>query len=114
MPYTKAMYYEFIELPLFQEVRDELFTDESFSDFQWFLCKYPEAGDVIPETKGCRKIRWKIQGKGKQGGIRVIYFLRNEAGQVVLITAYPKSRTEDISRQLLRQIKEQYDGKYER
>ena len=79
------MYYEFIELAPFAAVRDELFGDEQFLELQWYLCRRPEAGDVIPETGGCRKLRWKIQGKGKRGGARVIYFLRTEAGQIVLV-----------------------------
>lgn len=106
------MYYEFLELRPFSDARDTLFDEESLSAFQWFLCQNPEAGDVIPETKGCRKIRWKSQGKGKQGGIRIIYFVRTRAGQIVLVAGYSKNKTEDVSRQWLRQLKEHYDNEY--
>ena len=103
------MYYEFIELVPFAAVRDELFGDEQFLELQWYLCRRPEAGDVIPETGGCRKLRWKVEGKGKRGGARVIYFLRTEAGQIVLVAAYGKNELDDVPRQWLRKLKEHYD-----
>jgi len=103
------MCYEFIELAPFAAVRDKLFTGEQFLELQWYLCWYPEAGDVIPETGGCRKIRWKTQGKGKRGGARVIYFLRTGAGQIVLAAAYGKSEREDVPRRLLRKLKEHFN-----
>lgn len=66
-----SMLFEFIELPPFAAVREELFADEaSFAAFQMYLCHHPQAGDVIPGTDGCRKIRWAAKGKGKRGGLR--------------------------------------------
>ena len=103
------MYYEFIELAPFAAVRDELFSEEQFLELQWHLCQRPETGDVIPETDGCRKIRWKVRGRGKRGGARVIYFLRTKAGQIVLVAAYGKNEREDIPRRLLRKLKEHFD-----
>jgi len=103
------MYYEFIELAPFAAVRDELFPAERFLELQWYLCGCPEAGDLIPGTGGCRKIRWKVQGRGKRGGARVIYFLRTEAGRIVLVAAYGKNEQEDVSRQWLRKLKENFD-----
>ena len=64
---------------------------------------------MIPGTGGCRKIRWRTSGKGKRGGARVIYFLRTEAGQIVLVAAYGKNESEDVPRQWLRKIKEHFD-----
>ena len=108
-PYICGMYYEFIELAPFAAVRDELFPEDQFLELQWHLCRWPEAGDVIPETGGCRKIRWQAQGKGKRGGARVIYFLRTGAGQIVLVAAYGKKEREDVPRQWLRKLKEHFD-----
>ena len=65
----EAMYHELAELAPFAAPRDDLFSEEQFLVFQWCLCQRPDAGDVIPETGGCHKIRWKVQGKGKSGGI---------------------------------------------
>lgn len=65
----------FIELPPFQRLRDEYFDDASFREFQLTLMKDPEARDVIKGTGGLRKIRYadERRGKGKRGGLRVIY-----------------------------------------
>lgn len=110
MSYNKSMLlYEFIELSPFAEARDELFTSQEFLDLQIFLCGQPEAGDVIPETFGCRKLRWQSKGKGKQGGARIIYFLRLSSGQIVFITAYGKNVRDYIPREWLRAIKEAFD-----
>ena len=109
MPYSWCMFYEFIELVPFAAVRDELFSEEQFLELQWYLCQRPESGDLIPETGGCRKIRWKAQGKGKRGGIRVIYFLRTAAGQIVFVAAYGKSDCDDVPRQWLRKLKGHFD-----
>lgn len=98
----------FIELPPFSAMREELFSDEQFNDFQWFLSEHPDVGDVIPETGGCRKIRWAAKGRGKRGGSRVIYFLRPSAGQIFLVAAYGKGERDDVPRKWLRQLKEDF------
>ena len=59
-----------------------------------FLSTNPEAGDVVPESGGIRKVRWKRQGTGKSGGVRVIYFTRNEAQELVLLTLYANVLTQ--------------------
>ncbi len=104
------MFFEFIELPPFAAMRDQLIADDAdFSAFQQFLCQHPDAGDVIPGTDGCRKIRWIAKGKGKRGGARVIYFLRLTAGQVVLVAAYGKGERDDVPRAWLLKLKEAFD-----
>ncbi len=100
------MLWEFIELPPFAELRDALFSDDEFLDLQIFLCDHPGAGDVIPRTGGCRKLRWAAKGKGKRGGARVIYFLRVAQGQIVLVAAYGKGARDDVPRAWLKRIKE--------
>jgi len=52
----------------------------------------PEAGEIIPETGGVRKIRWALAGRGKRGGTRVIYCYHNERLPLFLLTAYGKTR----------------------
>jgi mRNA-degrading endonuclease RelE of RelBE toxin-antitoxin system len=103
------MLWEFVELPPFAELRDELFSDGEFLDLQAFLCEHPDAGNVIPETGGCRKLRWAAKGKGKRGGARVIYFLMRAQGQIILITAYGKGERDDVPRAWLKQIKEVFN-----
>lgn len=104
------MLFEFIELPPFTAMRDDLFArEEDFLAFQLFLCRDPQAGDVVPGTDGCRKVRWAAKSKGKRGGTRVIYFLRLQQGQIVLIAAYGKGERDDVPRPWLRQLKGAFD-----
>jgi len=67
----------FVELPAFERLRNEYLDDESFRAMQNALMDDPSGGDIIQGTAGLRKLRWyghKRRGKGKRGGLRVIYF----------------------------------------
>jgi hypothetical protein len=79
-------WFTFIELQPFAAVRDKYLNDEEFAELQSYLAMHPEAGDVIPRSGGCRKLRWAAEGRGKRGGVRVVYFLRLRPGQIVLRT----------------------------
>jgi len=99
----------FIELTPFAGVRDKYLTDEEFASFQFYLAEHPDAGDVIPHSGGCRKLRWAIEGRGKRGGVRVIYFLRLKSGQIVLMTMYAKNVQKNIDPKVLRRLKEVFE-----
>ena len=62
-----------------------------------FVGANPEAGEIIRETGGVRKIRWALEGVGKRGGARVIYYCHNERLPVFLLSAYAKSRKANLS-----------------
>ncbi|KAF1029271.1 MAG: Toxin HigB-2 [Pseudomonas sp.] len=87
----------FIESPVFSEDLAELLTDESYSEFQEYLANNPTVGDVIQGTNGLRKVRWGAQGKGKSGGVRVIYYYLCAAYQIRLILIYRKGIKDDLS-----------------
>ena len=59
----------------------------------------------MPESGGIRKVRWGRAGSGKSGGVRVIYFTRNEEGEVVLLTLYAKSKTDNLTGPKLKEIR---------
>lgn len=59
----------------------------------------------MPESGGLRKVRWGRPGSGKSGGVRVIYFARTLEGTVVLLTIYAKSKTDNITGPVLREIR---------
>jgi len=59
----------------------------------------------VPESGGIRKVRWGRAGSGKSGGVRVIYFTRNEEGEVVLLTLYAKSKTDNLTGPKLKEIR---------
>jgi hypothetical protein len=84
-----------------------IWSDEEREAFVDFIAKNPEAGDVIPETGGVRKVRWRMQGRGKRGGTRVIYFFYHRDAPIYLLMVYAKGARENISpeaKKLVRQF----------
>lgn len=73
----------FIETPIFTVDLNELLTDDEYAEFQRYLADNPRLGDVIRDTGGLRKIRWAGNGKGKRGGVRVIYYYVTADSQFV-------------------------------
>ncbi len=100
----------FIETKLFTRLVQEYLSDDEYSKLQEALVANPEAGPVIRGSGGIRKLRWAAPGRGKRGGIRVIYFLRNRQGQIWMLTLYPKNVAENIPAHVLKQIKDEIDG----
>lgn len=97
---------EFVETPLFSKILERYLSDEEYAELQAFLSEHPDAGDVIPGSGGVRKLRWASKGRGKRGGLRVIYYLQLAQGQIWLLTLYRKNVKEDIPVHVLKKIKE--------
>jgi mRNA-degrading endonuclease RelE of RelBE toxin-antitoxin system len=100
----------FIETKLFTKLVTELLSDDEYSRLQEVLIKDPETGDLIPGSGGVRKVRWGVKGRGKRGGVRVIYYARTRQGQIWMLTLYAKNVAESIPAHVLRQIKDEIDG----
>jgi len=94
-----------VETLLFQKQWPLYWTEEERGAFASYLAKNPEAGDVVPESGGMRKVRWSRAGSGKSGGVRVIYYTRLSNGQIVILTLYAKSKTDNLTGQKLKEIK---------
>ena len=101
--------FTFIETPLFTRLVGEYLSDEEYLLLQAALAKDPEAGPIIPGTGGVRKLRWALPGRGKRGGLRVIYYLRSRQGVIWMLTLYPKKVTENIPAHVLRQIRKEIE-----
>jgi hypothetical protein len=100
----------FVETKLFTELVLDYLSDDEYAAMQQFLVVNPEAGDVIPASGGVRKLRWGVAGRGKRGGLRVIYFLRLRRDEVWMLTMYPKNVADNIPAKVLRKIKEAIDA----
>ena len=83
-------------------------TDERLEFFEWIAVE-PEAGSVITGSGGCRKVRWSRPGMGKQGGVRVIYFSRLDAGELCMLLVYPKAARDTIPGHILKAIRKEIE-----
>jgi hypothetical protein len=94
-----------VETQLFSKQWPVYWTEKERDEFVLFLSGNAEAGDVVPGSGGIRKVRWKRQGTGKSGGVRVIYFIRTQNEDLVLLTLYAKSRTDNLTAAVLKEIR---------
>lgn len=85
-----------IETPTFQKQVADVWTEAARLEFIDWIAANPEAGDVIPGADGARKVRWTVQGKGKRGGARVIYFNLSDDEIVLLVAVYTKAERSNI------------------
>lgn len=97
----------FVETPTFTRMIDALLDEAAYAKLQEELLKRPDAGDLIKNGGGIRKLRWKRTGSGKRGGIRVIYYWITEDEQILMLLAYPKNVKDNLTDQetaLLRKL----------
>lgn len=89
----------FVELPAFERNRSHYLDDEGFRQLQITLLREPAGGDMIEGTGGLRKLRFsdRRRGKGKRGGLRVIYYYWSRGPHFWLFTVYDKSEMADLT-----------------
>lgn len=89
----------FLETPLFTRLLGDYLSDEGYRELQRALMDNPELGDVMPGTGGFRKARWNDarRGKGKRGGLRVIYYYLTADRQIWFFTLYDKDEAADLN-----------------
>jgi hypothetical protein len=97
----------FVELPAFARHRADYLDDDAFRELENLLMKNPVAGDLIPDTGGLRKLRFADarRGKGKRGGLRVIYYWWDAGSQFWLFTLYDKGEMADLTPQQCKALK---------
>jgi len=73
--------------------------DEAYREFQNYLAAFPERGDVIQGCGGLRKVRWSDprRGKGKRGGLRIIYLYVREVRMIGILDVYDKDESADLT-----------------
>ena len=101
----------FKELPPFSRVREDYLDDDAFSKLQSVLLSKPDAGAVIEGTGGLRKLRHgdPRRGKGKRGGLRIIYYWWLGGDQFWLFTVFDKDEADDLSSKERKALKTMLD-----
>ena len=82
-------------------------SDQEYSELQLSLIEDPDAGDVIPGSGGVRKLRWRLRGRGKRGGYRLVYFVKRTSRVFWMVTIYPKNVLDNINADVLRQMRKE-------
>lgn len=100
----------FIESQAFSRLVHRYLSEDEYFGLQRLLALRPDAGDVIRGSGGARKIRWAYVGRGKSGGVRVIYYWIAAEDQILLLTIFAKNErgnlTTDELKLISRKIKE--------
>jgi hypothetical protein len=95
----------FFETSVFTRRVTVLLSDDEYAELQRTLVAVPDAGDVISGSGGLRKLRWGAKGRGKRGGVRVIYFHIISRDQFYMLLIYGKNEQDDLSPDQLRALK---------
>tara|TARA_R110000850_G_scaffold154872_4_gene278756 strand:- start:569 stop:880 length:312 start_codon:yes stop_codon:yes gene_type:complete len=99
----------FIEASTFSELLPDYLTDDECRGLQIYLMQKPDAADLVRGSGGVRKVRWAPDGRGKSGGVRVIYYWKKPNHEIWLLTIYSKSERSTISGHILKKIAEAID-----
>lgn len=87
-----------VELPEFQKRASNLLKDDEKASIINYLAAHPQSGDLMQGTGGIRKLRWSAQGKGKSGGVRVIYYYHSLTVPLFLLTVFGKGEKANLSK----------------
>ena len=97
---------QFIETSVFTRQVTSLLTDDEYRQLQIALYTHPDGGAIIPRSGGLRKIRWSMTGRGKRGGVRVIYYWITKEDQILMLFMYPKNTQDNLTPQQLKTLRE--------
>lgn len=87
----------FVESLIFEKLRSGYLSEEEFRDLQLVLLADPKLGSVIQGTGGLRKVRFRAKGKGKRGGVRIIYYFFDKKYKFYFLTLYSKNEVTDLT-----------------
>jgi|SRR3989339_1361932 len=96
---------KFVETRLFIQQIEKLLNQEEYFALREYLAQHPDHAPLIQGTGGARKIRWAAKGKGKSGGIRVLYLYRTQQGDIFFLLAFAKSDQDNLTTEQKKLIK---------
>jgi mRNA-degrading endonuclease RelE of RelBE toxin-antitoxin system len=105
LAYSEAVV--FVETAVFTRRVQEHLNDDHYAALQSFLAEHPDAGKIIKHSGGIRKLRWAGSGRGKRGGLRVIYYWWMAKDRISMLTVYAKNERDDLTAEQLKQLRSQ-------
>ena len=99
MPHNALMSFlpTVVETSVFRRKAEKLLTGQEYDDLLLYLSMYYKAGDEIPGTGGVRKLRYAIGGRGKSGGVRIIYYFYDEVNPILALFLYGKNEQANLT-----------------
>ena len=97
------------ETEIFQKYAASVWSEDERTEFINWIAANPLAGDVVPGSHGCRKVRWSRGGMGKRGGARVIYFNALEE-RIWLLIVYAKAKFDKLPVEFLAKLKQEVEN----
>lgn len=97
----------FVETPIFYRRIQQYMDDDEYADLQMVLAARPDVGKIIKGSGGMRKLRWAGSGRGKRGGLRVIYYWWVAKDRISLLLAYPKNEMDELTADQVKILKNQ-------
>ena len=101
-----------LEARAFTRRVDRLLSKEEYREFQLELVANPRAGAVVPGTGGLRKVRWSVGGRGKRGGLRILYYFHAESLRILLLFVFAKNERADLTKSQKDQLRKIVESEY--
>ena len=103
---------DILETKIFTRQVQALLDDEEFRRLQTTLVIRPDAGDLIPGGGGLRKTRWGAQGRGKRGGVRVIYYWAVKQDRILMLLVYAKNEQDRLTAEQIKVLRKIIEEEY--
>jgi mRNA-degrading endonuclease RelE of RelBE toxin-antitoxin system len=101
-----------VETKVFTRQAQVLLNDDDYRRLQTILVIRPDAGDLIPGGGGLRKIRWGTQGRGKRGGVRVIYYWVVKQERIIMLLVYAKNEQDSLTAEQIKVLRRIIEEEY--
>ena len=101
-----------IETSIFTRQVQAFLDDDDYRRLQTVLVIRPDAGDLIPGGGGLRKIRWGTHGRGKRGGVRLIYYWAAKQDRILMLLMYAKNEQDDLTAEQLKVLRRIIEEEY--